>query len=79
MFPDQVNQGIDGLACRDVELDAFLADIEVYFTGGPTHVAKIGIGHFPWSVDDAAHDGDGHSLEVAGGLANAAGRRLEIK
>ena len=60
-------------------MNAVLADVEVDFSGSAADVAEVGVGHFPWAIYDAAHNGELHSLEVAGLGADALGRRLEIK
>lgn len=76
---DQVNQAVDGILFGDVEGNWRFADIEVNFVRGAADVAEVGIGHFAGAIDDAAHDGDAHSFEVAGGVADFAGGVLEVE
>lgn len=79
MFFDKFDEFFDGVFLRDVEFDALFADVEVDFSGGAADVTEVGIGHFAWAVDDAAHDGDGDAFEVAGFFADGLGGCFEVE
>ena len=66
-------------AFGNVEFHRRLADVEVDLAGRAADVAEIGVGHFAGAVDDAAHDGDLHALEVVGRGLDAGGGGLEIE
>src|SRR5690606_24817472 len=76
---DEVDEALDGLVFGDVELHRFPAYVEVDLAGGSADVAEVGVGHFTGTVDDAAHHRDAHALEMAGGLADLLGGRLQVE
>ena len=55
---------VDCFFFGDVFHYAFLSFVEGYFAHTGTDVAKVGICHLTWSIDDAAHDGDFESDEA---------------
>ena len=73
---DEFDQLIKRVHCRHVIFDAFFADVEVDFGRCPTDVAEVGVRHFAWTVDDAAHDGDRHTFQVIGARADRLRDRL---
>jgi hypothetical protein len=73
---DEFDEFGDGLVFGDIEFYSGLAYVEVNFPWGSADVSEVCIGHFPWAVDDAAHDGDAHAFEVAGGGADFLGGGL---
>ena len=79
VFADEVYEAIDGLGLGDVEFYGCLADIEVDLARGATDIAEVGVGHFAGAVYDAAHDGDFHAFEVAGGCFDSRGGCLEVE
>src|SRR4051812_32611867 len=76
---DEVDEPLHGLPFWNIKLHRLPADVEIDLVRGSTHVAEVRIGHFARAIDDAAHHGDAHALEMAGGGADFLGRRLEIE
>lgn len=79
VFFDQVHEALDGFLLGDVELHGGLADVEIDLAGGSADVAEVGIGHLAGAIHNAAHDGDAHAFEVAGGFADLLGGVLQIE
>ena len=55
-----------------------MPDVEVDLVRRSADVAEVGIAHLARTVDDAAHDGDLHALEVRGRGADAGGGLLNV-
>ena len=64
MLLNQRNEAVNGFGLRYAGGDTFLADVEIDFSRCAADVAEIGVRHFARSVYDAAHDSDGHAVEV---------------
>ena len=76
---DQIHQPFDGFFLRYIEFHWFLAHVEIDLPRRATHVAKMGISHFPRAIDDATHDGDFDSFQVLGARFDTRGHRLEVE
>lgn len=79
MFFYQVDETLHGFAFRNIEFHRFFAHVEINLRRCASHIAEVRIGHFTRAVDDTAHHGDPHSLEVTGGGADFLGGGLEIE
>src|SRR5262249_6170551 len=79
VLANKVHQAIDRLRLGNVELDRGFANVEINFAWCATDIAEIGICHFSRTIDDAAHDGDLHALEVVRSGFDASGDGLEVK
>ena len=79
MFANKLDEGLHGILGRNMVLNAFPADIEVYLPGGASDVTEVGVSHLPRTINDAAHDGDGDAFQVSGSFADALGRGLKVK
>ena len=79
MLADEVREARNGLGLGDVEFHGGFADVEVDFIRCAADVAEVGVSHFAWAVDDAAHHGDAHAFEVAGGGADFLGGVLKVE
>ena len=79
VFADEVDEAVYGFGVGDVEFYGCLADIEIHFAGGSDDIAEVGIRHFAGAVHDAAHGGDFHAFEVAGGGFEASCGFLEVE
>jgi hypothetical protein len=62
-----------------LNFDGVLADVEIDLVGRAADVAEIRVGHFAGAVDDAAHDGDFHALEMLRARLDARGDGLQIE
>ena len=67
---DEIDEAFYGFGFWDIEFYRLFADVEIDFSWGTTDVAEIGIGHFSWAIDDASHDGDPNTFEVACGCSD---------
>ena len=79
MFTDQIDQPVDCLHLRDVELNGLFPDVEIHLSRGASDVTKIRIGHFAWTIHDASHDRNFDTLQMSRGRFYPRGRRLQIE
>jgi len=56
---------LKGFLLPDIFAYDFLASVQVNRAGAGAYVPIVGVGHFAWAVDDAAHNGDFEAFEVA--------------
>ena len=55
---DEFDEPFWRLGFRDAGCNQFLAGKKVNLSWRRSDITKIGVGHFPWTVYDAPHDGD---------------------
>jgi hypothetical protein len=79
MFSDEINQSIDRLHFRNIELQRLLADIQIDLSGSSAYITEIRVGHFAWSVYDATHYRDLYPFQVVRGGLDASSRCLQVK
>ena len=79
MFPDQINERVNGGIGRQIAFDNFLAAIQRDFLWTATHVPIVGICHLPWAVYNAAHNADLDAFEMVRSTSDFGGCFLEVE
>src|SRR6187455_1198540 len=76
---DQIHQALDGFRFGDVELYRSFTHVQVDLPWSPADITEVGIGHFPRTIDDTAHDGDLDPFQMLCSGFDPRGDRLEVK
>ena len=75
---NELKQAFDGFVLGNVLLYAFLSSVERYFATACSYVTIVGIRHFTGTVDNAAHDTNFQTHQVAGSGFYACDSLLQV-
>ena len=64
MFPNEVDEGMDGFVFGDIPANHLLFFVQRDFSGPGADVPIVGVRHFTRAVDDAAHDANFDAFQV---------------